>query len=202
MICLRAPRSSALTVVGAAPTRTCAAGASGQRQNLGDMPSEIGERQAADQPNRWRYNRSESELVVAAFRLAFTFLVLLSPVFTPLQGWAMGEFRVSAIAAAIYSAAVPILHWKRWGFRGQRYATLAIDLLLVTMWVYLTSNYGPRLSSLYYGLVAVAALWFGMTGALATAASAAVLYGSVAVHMPSILEPAGEVLGWRIRCFS
>lgn len=162
------------------------------------MPSEIGERQAADQPHRWRYNRSESELVVAAFRLAFTLLVLLSPVFTPLQGWAMGEFRVSAIAAAIYSAAVPILHWKRWGFRGQRYATLAIDLLLVTMWVYLTSDYGPRLSSLYYGLVAVAALWFGMTGALATAASAAVLYGSVAVHMPSVLEPAGEVLGWRI----
>jgi len=145
-----------------------------------------------------RYVPDESEMVVAAFRLAFTLLVLLSPLFVRVPVWWVVQFRISAIAAAGYSAALPIMYWRRWGFRGQRHVTLGIDLLLVTMWTYLSRDTGPPLSSLYYGLVMVAALWFGMTGALVTSAVAAVLYGSLAALVPSGLEPLGEVLGWRI----
>ena len=162
------------------------------------MATRLEERNLTGRPIPPRYVPDESEMVVAAFRLAFTLLVLLSPLFVTVPVWWVVQFRISAIAAAAYSAALPIMYWRRWGFRGQRHVTLGIDLLLVTMWTYLSRDTGPPLSSLYYGLVMVAALWFGMTGALVAAAAAAGLYGSLAALAPSSREPFGEVLGWRI----
>jgi sigma-B regulation protein RsbU (phosphoserine phosphatase) len=57
-----------------------------------------------------------------------------------------------------------------------RVATVAADMCFVTLWVYLAAPEATRLFGLYYVLVVVAALWFGVIGTTATAVTGAAMY--------------------------
>jgi len=125
--------------------------------------------------------QQESGLVVAIFRTAFIILAALTPLLggtTSELGWAM---RVSIIAAGIYNLVLVIIHWRRIHLHGQRPAMLIIDILLVSTWVYYTWSNGPgevgsALFPLYYVIIIISALWFGVSGAFSAAAAISVIY--------------------------
>jgi len=141
--------------------------------------------------------RYDSELVVAVTRTAFILLVMLTPAF--MRGaTGLVWLQVSAVLAAIYNVALLFSYWRGKSFRWQRQVTIAIDLVLVTFWVYVTFPTGPRLSSLYSGLVIIAAMWFGMVGALITAAASGAAYTALAWVMHPGVETLTEILSWRV----
>jgi len=97
------------------------------------------------------------------------------------------EMRVSIFAAIIYNAVLFILALLRIRIHAQRQVMLVLDVLLVTTWVYFTWGTGldagiSPLVPFYYLIIIVGALWFGITGALVTAAGVAALYLILIYH--------------------
>ena len=129
------------------------------------------------QPTARQPSATESELVVAVCRAAaIVIAAVLSPGYIRMPGAPrlMGE--LALLAASIYNAGLLILYWRRIAVRRLRLAMVAADMGFVTLWVYLAGSDGLRLFGLYYVLVVVAALWFGLIGTTLTAAAGAGLY--------------------------
>jgi serine phosphatase RsbU (regulator of sigma subunit) len=116
-------------------------------------------------------------LVVAVCRTA---AILLAGLFTQRHTVLLGEriaiAEAAVLAAALYNGGLLVLYWRRIAVRGLRLATVATDMAFVTLWVYLAGAEGLRLFGLYYLLVVVAALWFGVIGTTLTAGVGAALY--------------------------
>jgi serine phosphatase RsbU (regulator of sigma subunit) len=119
---------------------------------------------------------AESELVVAVCRSAAILIgIFLAPGYlSPAPPRTAATLVV--ISASVYNAALLVAYWRGTTFKGMRIATVAADMGFVTLWVYIASPTGDRLFGLYYVLVVVAALWFGVIGTTATAATGAGLY--------------------------
>ncbi|MHB0936315.1 MAG: PP2C family protein-serine/threonine phosphatase [Armatimonadota bacterium] len=128
----------------------------------------------------------ESELVVAILRTVLIFLAALAAALGT-AGTIRPEMKLSILAAIVYNAALFILALLRIRIHGQRQAMLVLDILLVTAWVYFTwgtgLDAGPSpLVPFYYLVIVVGALWFGITGTLATAAGISALYLLLIFH--------------------
>ena len=122
----------------------------------------------------------ESELVVAIFRTVLVFLAALAAALGA-NAATRGSIRISILAALCYNAVLIILALLRVRLRGQRQITLALDILLVTVWVLITWGRGAEqvpspLFPFYYLIIIVGALWFGITGALTCAAATSLAY--------------------------
>ena len=131
----------------------------------------------------------ESELVVAIFRTVLIFLAALAAALGTATA-IRSEMRVSILAAIVYNAALFALALLRIRVRAQRQVMLVLDILLVTTWVYFTWGTGfdagaSPLVPFYYLIIIVGALWFGITGGLATAAGIAGLYLLLINHFNS-----------------
>ena len=123
----------------------------------------------------------ESGLVVAIFRMAFIILAALTPWLGGISAELRWGMRASVIAAIIYNLILLFLHWQRVHLHGQRQVILFFDIVLVSTWVYYTWNSGPgemgsSLFPLYYLIVIISALWFGVAGAFTSAGLIAVIY--------------------------
>jgi serine phosphatase RsbU (regulator of sigma subunit) len=130
----------------------------------------------------------ESELAVALFRTALLVLIITSPDFFRSRG-ASGLFiQIPVILAALYNSCLLIMHWKGKRIRGQRVFMVAADLAVVTLWVKLG---GQNMFALYYAVVVVAGLWFGMAGSLLSAFLGSALYSLALLTGPPRADLAG-----------
>jgi len=132
----------------------------------------------------------ESELVVAIFRTVLIFLAALAAALGTATAIRM-EMRVSIFAAIVYNAALFLLALLRIRIHGQRLVMLVLDVLLVTTWIYFTWGTGldagaSPLVPFYYLIIIVGALWFGITGALTTAAGVSGLYLLLISHFSGV----------------
>jgi hypothetical protein len=137
--------------------------------------------------------QQESELVVAILRTALVLLAALSSLFGGLAQESLPTLhvtvsvalRISVAFAVCYTAVVFIGYWSGWRPRGRRQIMAVLDMLLVSVWIYLTWHTGLReegspLFPFFYILVIINALWFGIAGAFISAGVAAALYLGVA----------------------
>jgi serine phosphatase RsbU (regulator of sigma subunit) len=125
----------------------------------------------------------ESALVIAVVRVGIIILAVLAPWLTSVSPENRRLIIAIATGAMVYNTALMVSeHLLKWHWRGRRLAMLAIDLLLTTAWVYLSwqtvesGGGGSPLFPLYYVVVLVGALWYGVPGALGTAGAVAVFY--------------------------
>lgn len=119
----------------------------------------------------------ETEIVVAVFRTVFILIALFSPQFMRLVGTSSNLPVVVVILAAVYNLALFILHAQGAAF--PRLLIVLVDLILITFWLYLCGTDSTTFFVLYYPVVIVAGLWFGVTGALLTAVTASGCYGLI-----------------------
>jgi serine phosphatase RsbU (regulator of sigma subunit) len=153
---------------------------------------------------------NESEIVVAIVR---TFLIGLAALALWSRAIGLGEaeyaaFRASLIIGGIYNAVLLGLYWRGRFMGAQRYLLLLADLLLISAWVHFAGVVDVsavsdsvmvdptaavesvvRVFPFYYVLVIVAAIWYGLAGALVTAC-VAVGACTVALWQP----PGNDVL--------
>jgi len=130
--------------------------------------------------------RRETEIAVAVFRTIFLLIVLFSPQFLHAHG-RRGTLLVAAvIVAACYNLALFILHFR--GLPFPRPIIVMGDVILITLWIYLSGAGGERFFVLYYAVVIVAGLWFRVGVAVATALFSSALYVYVMLFAP---QPAG-----------
>jgi serine phosphatase RsbU (regulator of sigma subunit) len=133
--------------------------------------SEVSSHQVPDMESR------ETEIVVAVFRTIFILIALFSPQFMRLVGTSSNLPVGVVIAAAVYNLALFILHAK--GAPFPRLLIVLVDLMIITFWLYLCGTDSITFFVLYYPVVIVAGLWFGVTGALLTAIMASGCYGLI-----------------------
>ncbi len=116
----------------------------------------------------------DTEIVIAVFRTVFILVVLFSDEFTAARA-NVGRVLVPAvIAAAAYNLLLFLLHLSRRPF--PRWLIIFGDLVLITLWIYLCGRASQVFFGLYYAVVIVAAMWFGIWGALLSAVAASGMY--------------------------
>ena len=123
------------------------------------------------------------ETAVAIFRTVFVIVMVVAllqgsrtlPWFSPLH--------LVAILAAIYNVALLLMYWRGLYLSGHRYFTLSLDIVFITLWVALSRVWGlgTGFFSLYYALVFIAALRFGVLGAALTGLVSGALYIGILV---------------------
>jgi len=118
--------------------------------------------------------RRDTEIIVAVFRTIFLLLVLSTRQFR--EAGMAGAFLLQAavIAAACYNLVLFVLHIRNLAF--PRFLIVTVDLILITLWIYLSGSGREHFFALYYAVVIVSGLWFGVRGAFVTALSASLLY--------------------------
>jgi len=124
--------------------------------------------------------RRDTETVIAVFRTIFILIVVFSREFAEVRS-AGGRLVVAAvIAAAVYNLLLFLVHFRRLPF--PRWLIVFGDLVLISMWVYLCGEACQAFFGLYYAVVIVAAMWFGLLGAVLSATLASAFYlGAVAL---------------------
>lgn len=135
---------------------------------------------------------TESDLVVAIFRTIFIIIVALSPRFVP-QARQSPHLQISLVLAGLYNIVLLIAYWRGLRFPYQRHTTVAIDLLLITLWIFYSGPLGTHFFPLYYITVIVAGFWFGVAGTLASAGVAGLLY-LTAVYSLAEQTHSGQLL--------
>jgi len=120
----------------------------------------------------WRSR--DTEIVVAVFRTVFLLIVMFSPQFLRARGVTGSLFATAVILGAAYNLALFLIHIRGWHY--PRVLIVFVDLVLVTLWVYFCGPNCDRFFALYYAIVIVAGLWFGVSGALLSALLASGLY--------------------------
>jgi sigma-B regulation protein RsbU (phosphoserine phosphatase) len=153
--------------------------------------------------------RRDTELAIAVFRTIFILIVLFSPRFLFTIGGSGPLLTTAIISAATYNLVLFLLHLR--GLPFPRWLIVFADLILVTLAVYFGGPDWSHFSALYYPVVIVAGLWFGVKGALASALLASVLYvwaatvtvvppgaqpiavGAMALHVMFLIVTAGVV---------
>jgi len=126
------------------------------------------------------------ETAVAIFRTTFVASVVIAL-------WLRGRVfdflnpaYVVSVLVGLYNVALLVMYWKHrhLPFRGPRQFILSLDVVFVTLWVGLSGDLGPIFFPLYYALVVIAALWFGILGAALTSFVSAGLYIAILAAGP------------------
>jgi len=120
------------------------------------------------------FRRRDTEIAVAAFRTIFLLVVMFSSQFADASGARGNLLTVIIILAAAYNLGLFVMHAR--GVRVARWFIVVVDLGLVTLWVFLCGAGCTHFYILYYPVVIVAGLWFGVAGALVCALLACTLY--------------------------
>jgi hypothetical protein len=107
------------------------------------------------------------ELIVAIFRTLVLLVALLAPrLFYPTSGFNVQMIWLAAIAG-IYNVAVGFAYLSPSPFALRRPFIVAMDMLLITLWIQLSGQW--ELFPLYYVVVVVAAMWFRVFGGVVAA---------------------------------
>lgn len=107
------------------------------------------------------------ELIVAIFRTLVLLVALLAPrLFYPTSGFNVQMIWLAAIAG-IYNVAVGFAYLSPSPFGMRRPFIVAMDMLLITLWIQLSEQW--ELFPLYYVVVVVAAMWFRVFGGVVAA---------------------------------
>jgi serine phosphatase RsbU (regulator of sigma subunit) len=126
----------------------------------------------------------ESEMVVALVRMLVVVLALLSPQMLPNVPYDVLDlsFLLPCAAVLIFNAAIGYAAYRRFRLPLiRRPGMIVIDLALVTLWMSSSGTEKPLfdLFPLYYLTTIVAAIWFGVSGALLTAGLSTLFYAMV-----------------------
>ena len=138
----------------------------------------------------------DTEIAVAVFRTILVLIVLFSPEFMEARGTRGALLVVAVIAASSYNLALFLLHVR--GVPVPRLLIVVGDVMLVSIWLYFCGSGGERFFVLYYPVVIVAGLWFGVGGALLIAAFASALYLFVLTVAPGVTRASVESSGLQI----
>ncbi|HEX8464919.1 MAG TPA: PP2C family protein-serine/threonine phosphatase [Abditibacterium sp.] len=134
----------------------------------------------------------DAELILTAFRSLLLLVLFLAPFWFESQRPASGQGLWLLGLAATYNLAMGIasLYPSRLGVR--RPLILAMDSLLIAVWIHLTRRW--ELMSFYYVIVVVAAMWYRVLGGILAAAicdfSFLFLWGRVAADSQLFRPPA------------
>jgi len=129
--------------------------------------------------------RRDTEIAVAVFRTVFLVIVLASRQLFEAQGRDLLLLQIAAIAAAGYNLMLFVLHTR--GVAFPRGVIVAVDMVMITLWLRFCGSAAPAYFGLYYVSVVVASLWFGVPGAFLTALCSALLYG-LALYSANVLS--------------
>lgn len=134
---------------------------------------------------RYEVRGRNSEIAVAVFRTIFLLIVLFSPQFMQARGTGGALLVAAVIAAASYNLALFLLHVR--GLPFPRFIIVIADVSLVSLWIYFCGPGSERFFVLYYAVVIVAGLWFGVLGAVLVAifASAQFVFAVAVSPLPS-----------------
>lgn len=119
-------------------------------------------------------HRRDTEIAVAVFRTVFLLIVVLSPQFVHARGMQGGLLVTATIAAAVYNLALFVLHMQKLSF--PRPIIVAVDTMLISLWVYFAGADGERYFVMYFAVVIVGGLWFRRGGAFAVGLLASMMY--------------------------
>jgi len=118
--------------------------------------------------------RRDTEIVIAVFRTIFLLIVLFSPQFMQARGTGGMLLAATVISAAVYNLALFIIHVR--GLPFPRLVIVAVDVVLISLWIYFSGPSSVAFFTLYFAVVIVAGLWYGVSGAFLTAFFASALY--------------------------
>lgn len=141
-----------------------------------------------------RDRSDETDVFVALVRTAFIIALILAPTLRLLRETPM-PVRVGASIAAAYTLALFIARLAERRLPLQRPLAVGVDLLLVTVAIIAWPLLALPIFQVYYLVVFVAALWFGLGGALAAAALAIGAYLCAEAYNAQTLLSSVEVLG-------
>jgi serine phosphatase RsbU (regulator of sigma subunit) len=142
--------------------------------------------------------RHDTEIVVAVFRTIFLLVILAFSQFLQAPGGGGFLLQAAVIAAALYNLCLFIMHVRGYAF--PRLIIVLVDVVFISLWVFFCK--WPAASSfftLYFAVVIVAGLWYGMGGAFVTAVFASILYvWAVWVSRPVLGPPAGVTVAIQV----
>jgi len=119
-------------------------------------------------------HRRDTEIAVAIFRTVFLLIVLTSRRVFVAGDEAALLLQIAVIAAAGYNLALFVIHMR--GVPFPRVVIVALDVVMISLWLYFAGRSAPVYFGLYYAVVVVAGLWFGVPGAFLTAFFSCVFY--------------------------
>ncbi len=125
------------------------------------------------------------------FRTVFLLIVILSPQFVHARGMQGNLLIIATIAAAGYNLGLFILHME--GLSFPRPIIVAVDTMLISLWIYFAGADGERYFVMYFAVVIVAGLWFRRGGAFAVALFASIMYVGAITFAP--LEAGADRAG-------
>jgi serine phosphatase RsbU (regulator of sigma subunit) len=137
---------------------------------------------------------NESEIVIAIVRTVMIGLAALafSPEFALFGGVEAKVFRLSMLVALLFNIVLLILYWRGIYLGRRRYLLLLADLVLVSVWAHFSSTLDVdlvnRMFALCYLLVIVAAIWYGVRGALTAACAAIGFFVIALLRQPDTLH--------------
>jgi serine phosphatase RsbU (regulator of sigma subunit) len=133
--------------------------------------------------------RRDTEIALAVFRTVFLLIVLTSQPFLTARGRAATLLEVAVIAAAGYNLALFVIHLRGAGL--PRGVIIAVDVIMISLWLHFVGPAAPVYFVLYYTVVIVSGLWFGVLGAFLTGLASSTLY------FWALLSSGGIVVGDR-----
>lgn len=123
---------------------------------------------------------SESETVVAVFRTLLFVVILVAPHLNQDVYRLFPKIHAAIVAAGVYTLLMSLALHFHLRFRYQRVLIVAVDMLLITLFIFACGSgialQESGLFPLYYLVVLVAALWFRVVGALLMAAFSSFIY--------------------------
>ena len=135
----------------------------------------------------------ETDIFVGLFRTAFIIAFVVTGTLSSFNPRAHNSIWILLILATVFTVALFLAFGAGRSIPYQRPIALALDLLLISAAI-LMLGVGEQqaLFQIYYLMVLIGAIWFGLGGALCTAAAAIVLF--LLVHYVSIYPvPLGEL---------
>jgi serine phosphatase RsbU (regulator of sigma subunit) len=128
----------------------------------------------ARQPPQVELQRRDTEIALAVFRTVFLLIVLTSERFLTAHGATARLLELVVIAAAGYNLALFVIHLR--GVPLPRGIIIAIDVIMISLWLHFVGLAAPVYFVLYYTVVIVSGLWFGVLGAFLTGLASSTLY--------------------------
>jgi len=125
-----------------------------------------------------RAGEREVDAIVAVLRAIFIALFAISVTLGSRTRPGSAPLLYGVVAGAVYNLLVALWYWRGFRLRGERTVIVALDLVMFSSWIYLSSDvrvaYG--LFNFNFLLVGIAALWFDWTGTMLTALVASFFY--------------------------
>jgi hypothetical protein len=137
------------------------------RTAAGEISLPHAARNAVEPPPEIEADSQDVELIVAVFRTLVLLVALLVPrLFNLTAGYNVQMIWLAA-TAGIYNVAVGFAYLAPGPFAMRRPFIVAMDMLLITLWIQLSKQW--ELFPLYYVVVVVAAMWFRVFGGVVAA---------------------------------